>query len=121
MERRYKVLIWVIVLIALFSLIYYSITRPIKDMSSVEKDSLAKCITSKGISLYGAPNCPNCVIQKEMFNESIQFINYIDCDKQKDGCRYNDGKRPPIPFWKINETIVHGPVPLKFLKITFGC
>ena len=43
-------------------------------------DNLAKCITEKGITMYGTFWCPHCAKVKKAFGDSFQHINYVECD-----------------------------------------
>lgn len=59
--------------------------------TSGKYDTFAKCLTDKGIKLYGAYWCPHCQDQKKMFGESIKYVNYIECaipgsNKQAEVC-----------------------------------
>ncbi|MGV8084852.1 MAG: protein disulfide isomerase family protein [Candidatus Bilamarchaeum sp.] len=42
-------------------------------------DAFAKCLTEKGAKFYGASWCPHCKEQKEMFGNSMKYVNYIEC------------------------------------------
>jgi len=42
-------------------------------------DEFAKCLSEKGVKFYGAYWCPHCNNQKQMFGESFQYINSIEC------------------------------------------
>lgn len=42
-------------------------------------DSFAKCLTEKGVKMYGAYWCPHCSNQKKMFGSSWKYVNYIEC------------------------------------------
>ena len=117
MEKRYKVIIWLVIVIGLASLIYYSINRPVVDFSASEKEALAKCLTAKGINLYTKTNCPGCVIQKNMFGDAEKFLIYINCDLKSNNCLTST----PLPYWMINGTVVRGPAPLSFIKDRVGC
>lgn len=111
-------MIWIVVLIVVVGAVYYSIARPKSDLNPKEKESLAKCLTEKEIYLFGAFNCPNCGVQKEMFGEAVEFIVYINCDLEPDKCDINENT---YPYWKMDDNILRGPVPLKFLKDRTGC
>lgn len=55
-------------------------------------DVLAKCLTEKGATFYGAFWCPHCKRQKEMFGNSMQYIKYVECSTpdgkgQTDECK----------------------------------
>ncbi len=43
-------------------------------------DGFAKCITSKGATMYGTYWCAACAAQKKEFGDSFRYINYIECD-----------------------------------------
>ncbi len=42
-------------------------------------DALAKCLTEKGVKMYGAYWCPHCQNQEKMFGESWKYVTYIEC------------------------------------------
>ncbi|MGB8816098.1 MAG: hypothetical protein WCC74_02620 [Minisyncoccia bacterium] len=55
-------------------------TEPIASSTIVYKyDDFAKCLTGKGILMYGAIWCENCKIQKNLFGSSFQYIKYVEC------------------------------------------
>jgi glutaredoxin len=41
---------------------------------------VAKCLTQKGVIMYGAYWCPHCAAQKKIFGDDFQFITYQECD-----------------------------------------
>src|SRR4030067_3694469 len=42
-------------------------------------DALAKCLTEKGVKMYGTWWCPHCQNQKKTFGSSWKYINYVEC------------------------------------------
>lgn len=40
----------------------------------------AKCLTQKGVIMYGAYWCPHCADQKAAFGDDFQFVKYQECD-----------------------------------------
>ena len=42
-------------------------------------DDFAKCLTSKGMTMYGAYWCPHCLNIKKLFADSFQYIQYVEC------------------------------------------
>lgn len=42
-------------------------------------DSFAKCLTEKGLTMYGSVTCSHCLKQKQLFGSSFQYINYVEC------------------------------------------
>lgn len=53
---------------------------PAEGITGVEVDTFAQCLTDAGMTFYGAYWCPHCNDQKEMFGESLQYVNYVECD-----------------------------------------
>ena len=65
-------------------------------------DALAKCLTEKGYTMYGASWCPHCTDQKELFGKSFKHINYVECaapggDGVKALCKNKGVKN--LPTW----------------------
>ena len=46
---------------------------------SSKMDDFAKCLSDSGAAFYGAYWCQHCSNQKQMFGESLEFVNYIEC------------------------------------------
>ena len=42
--------------------------------------NVAKCLTDKGVVMYGAYWCPHCAAQKGFFASDFQFVKYQECD-----------------------------------------
>ncbi len=68
-----KSLIAVVIALVLLSIIGYGLFAPGK------YDGLAKCLTEKGVKMYGAYWCPHCAKQKALFGKSFEYVNYIEC------------------------------------------
>ena len=47
--------------------------------------AVAKCLTEKGVIMYGAYWCPHCANQKKAFGSDVQFIKYQECDPKGAG------------------------------------
>ena len=45
-------------------------------------DALAKCITEKGVNMYGSFRCGVCAKTRARFGDSFQYINEIECHPQ---------------------------------------
>ena len=54
------------------------ILPPEKPLSSTL--TMGKCLTSKGVRMYGAFWCPHCANQKKIFGDDIKNVTYIECD-----------------------------------------
>lgn len=69
-------------------------------------DEFAQCLTDRGTKLYGTYVCPNCLKQKEMFRDSVDKINYIECDprgenEQSQLCLQKGVER--VPMWEFSD------------------
>ena len=42
-------------------------------------DPFAKCLSSRGLRMYGAWWCPHCTEQKESFGLAFRYITYTEC------------------------------------------
>ena len=42
-------------------------------------DAFARCLTERGVKMYGAWWCPHCVEQKEAFGASFEYAPYVEC------------------------------------------
>ena len=63
-------------------------------------DELAQCLTEKGAVMYGTEWCSHCQNQKALFGRSFKYLNFVDCDLDKNECLRNDVKG--YPTWRIN-------------------
>lgn len=45
----------------------------------VNYDNFAKCLTEKGVKMYGAYWCSHCQNQKKAFGDSFKYVTYIEC------------------------------------------
>jgi hypothetical protein len=53
---------------------------PVIAPTSGSINSLAQCLTQKGVVMYGAFWCPHCQEQKKLFGDDFQLIKYQECD-----------------------------------------
>jgi hypothetical protein len=51
-----------------------------------DKDAFAKCLTAKGLTMYGAVWCPHCQDQKALFGDSFKYIKYVECPDNTQLC-----------------------------------
>lgn len=61
-------------------------TAIIEEVNTVENPEnmetlLARCLTVNGIKLYGSSTCGHCRNQKEMFGDAIQYVTYVECNR----------------------------------------
>ena len=82
-------------------------------------DALAQCLTERGVRMYGVEWCNHCQNQKTLFGESFRFIDYVDCDRQRQQC--DDAGVTAYPTWNINGTDYPGVKSLDTLAALSGC
>lgn len=99
---------------------------PIVSSGPSKYDSFAKCLTEKGVKMYGAFWCSHCKAQKEAFGSSFQYINYIECTvggQQNSFAQVcKDAGIEGYPTWKfLDGTVKAGEVPMSELAKISGC
>jgi hypothetical protein len=47
-------------------------------------DGFARCLSARGVKMYGAWWCPHCSEQKEEFGASFEYAPYIECGVKGD-------------------------------------
>lgn len=55
----------------------------------------AKCLTEADLTMYGTDWCPYCQNQKQMFDDAFEFIDYVNCDFNKNLCQIKGVKGYP--------------------------
>ena len=82
-------------------------------------DNFSKCLTEKGVIMYGASWCPHCQEQKALFGDSFQYVDFVDCEKTPNLCSAAEIKA--FPTWIINGEKHLGTKPLDILAVYSGC
>lgn len=54
--------------------------------TSSELDAFARCLTSKGATMYGAVWCSHCQNEKNAFGGSFRYVQYVECSKEPKKC-----------------------------------
>ena len=76
-------IVWIII-INLIPLILFSIPAGEQE----DYTELAKCITEKGVNMYGSFKCGICAKTRTMFGDAFQHINEIECHPQGDDSKW---------------------------------
>lgn len=82
-------------------------------------DEFSKCLTNKGVIMYGAYWCSHCKAQKAEFGPSFKYINYVECTEKPNECTAAGVEG--YPTWKIASTTLTGEQPLETLASMTGC
>jgi hypothetical protein len=95
--------IYGVLIVAAFGLAYYLGNR-----SQHRHDAFARCLTERGVKMYGAWWCPHCVEQKEKFGASFEYAPYVECgikgqtQGQSQVCKDENVKH--YPTWQFPPT-----------------
>jgi hypothetical protein len=123
MNRKNKVFVTIIVLFLLV-FIFYVITREITlktgyAVRGEALDNFAQCMSEKGVKFYGSMYCGHCKNQKDLFKDSLRYLNYFECTEpeNEEACR----KLMGVPAWEINGEITYGTQSLEKLSRLTGC
>ena len=95
-----------IVLVIIFIAAVFIIFSPKEEQGPGQYDEFAKCLSNEGTKVYGAYWCPHCKDQKELFGNSWQYIEYIECSLpagagQKQVCK--DAGINAYPTWEFKD------------------
>ena len=65
--------------------------------SCIDAEELAKELSSQGWVMYGTNRCSWCIKQKGEYGDAFQYINYVNCDDNRQACMHASIKA--IPCW----------------------
>jgi transposase len=106
---------FIVLIIAILIIAYAFYLRSQKE----EYDEFAKCLTEKGVVVYGNDFCSYTAKQLNMFGKSERYLSYVKCINNKELC---DNKGIDItPTWEINGEKYSGVQSLEHLATLTGC
>jgi hypothetical protein len=95
-----RIAIYALLIAAAFGLAFYFGNR-----TQHRNDAFARCLTQRGVKMYGAWWCPHCQEQKERFGASFEYAPYVECGIKGDlhgtaqVCKDQDIKH--YPTWQF--------------------
>ncbi len=104
--------ITILIIIAVIVLSYFLIRGSPQNTDA----HTAKCIGENSV-LYVQIGCHACENQEEMFGDSAQYLNIIDCFYEREKC----GEIEATPTWLINGEYYKGVQTIDKLKELTGC
>lgn len=108
------------VIIAVLSILLSSILLAGCTPSQDKLDTLASCLTEKGVIMYGSYLCSHCQEQKERFGTAFAKVNYVECEVQKQKCA--DENIKGLPTWKFADgSYAEGAQEFSVLAKKAGC
>ncbi|MBI2558199.1 hypothetical protein HYW20_02665 [Candidatus Woesearchaeota archaeon] len=86
----------------------------------------AKCLTDKGVKMYGATWCEHCNAQKQLFGDAWSSIDYVECSISGSESELNqiciDESIQGLPTWEFKDgNIIIGKQSLLELSQASGC
>jgi hypothetical protein len=73
-RKRGRIAIYALLIVAAFGLAYY-----LNNRAQHKHDAFARCLSDRGVKMYGAYWCPHCQEQKEKFGASFEYVPYFEC------------------------------------------
>lgn len=68
-------------------------------------DDFARCLSEKGVVMYGAEWCSRCMDQKVVFGKSFKYVSYVECPHNPSLCKEKGVEK--YPTWIINEKLYY--------------
>lgn len=106
----------VIVLSAIFLVSSYTGNHSSVD---VGYDDFAQCLSDNGVVMYGTRTCGVCSMQKEVFGDSFQYVNYIAYNEDPD--LFHEKNISSVPTWEIDGEFHVGLKTIEQLSDLTGC
>ena len=96
------------------------ITVLIFSSQSKNYDEFANCLTQEKFSMAGTEWCSHCKTQKELFGDSFQYIDYHNCDLEREWCTAKGVEG--FPTWILpNGDLLTGTQSLSTLEEISNC
>jgi hypothetical protein len=114
--------LYALLIVAAFGGAYYLGNR-----SQHKYDGFARCLTDRGVKMYGAFWCEHCSEQKKKFGASFEYAPYVECGVKGDRiaktqvCK--DADIQHFPTWQFPPTgeRLEGVLSLQKLSDRSGC
>jgi len=99
-----RIAVYAVLIVAAFGLAYYLGHRMQR-----KHDAFARCLSDRGVKMYGAFWCQHCQEQKQKFDASFEYAPYIECGVKGKGpgdqtqvCKDDNIKH--YPTWQFPPT-----------------
>jgi glutaredoxin len=118
MKNKTKIsTIGLVVLIVVIGIAVYFAYRP---KSGNTLDAFAECLTAKGFTMYGLSSCPHCTAEKQLFESSFKYVNYVECSTDPQKCTADNVEAVPTWIEPDGQRLV-GTQTLEALSGASGC
>ncbi len=78
-EKKQIIIISIVTLVVILGVVLIGINKNSSLDTSGKYDVFAKCVASKGLTMYGAVWCPHCQNEKSHFGSSFKYVPYVEC------------------------------------------
>ncbi|MCL4399984.1 hypothetical protein M1506_01775 [Patescibacteria group bacterium] len=109
--------IGLLILVVMAGLTAYLVFKPRPGNSL---DYFARCLSEKGLVMYGLYSCPHCQAEKELFGSSFKYVNYVECSENPSKCTAEGINAVPTWIEPGGERLV-GTQSLDNLSSVSGC
>ena len=114
-----NLIIFILTLIILLSgFLFWNVNRG-DNNQIIKLNNFTKCLSEKGMTMYGLQNCHWCQKQKSDFGDAWQYINYVECSNDPNGCLAKGVQS--FPTWFLNGEKIVGYQKLEDLSNKTGC
>ncbi len=126
-KSTYYIITGIIILLVLGGVLFFAKGKLTGSTIAIpgKYDTFADCLTEKGVKMYGAFWCGHCQNQKEMFAESFQYVNYIECstpDGKSQSAQCETEGITGYPTWEFGDKRrVSGELSFEQLSLYSGC
>ena len=84
-----------------------------------DTEAFARCLTSRGVVMYGHGQEESTMLQKQMFGNTFWYVNYVDCERQTEYCESKGISS--FVTWEKNGKKFGGALDFKDLSLISGC
>ena len=113
-----KALLIIVVLIVI-GVVAWSASGYFVQNDNSDLDKFAKCLAEKGATVYVSQYCGHCKNQKEMFGDSLKYLNLVECTENQQLCE--EKGITGVPTWIINGLPYAGVQSFERLSELTGC
>lgn len=111
-------------ILVVVGLVVFAVNNTVGDDDPSSYDEFAQCLTTAGVTMYGAWWCPHCENQRELFGSAFDSVDYVECSTaartMNQTCQ--DAGIEGYPTWEFADgSRVSGEQTLETLADKSGC
>jgi hypothetical protein len=125
MNKTYVSILLLAIMASILLAVIFAPSSSTGRITAVATQGFAKCLSDKGLKMYGAYWCPHCKEQKEMFGDAWQHVVYVECSLPGGKGQTEECKNAGItayPTWELPDgKRIQGLLSLEQLSALSGC